>query len=131
MITFPTSPIIFFDGECSFCSFWVNLVLRWEKSPQLRFCASQSPRAREYLTEADIQLTTHTVLLLENGKLYRRSSAVLRILRRLRWFWIFGYLGYVIPESLRNVFYDFVARHRQQLSPDQCAINRDPTRFLD
>ena len=85
----------------------------------------------EYLTNRDIQLTPYTVLLLENGKLYQRSSAVLRILRRLRWFWVLGYLGYLIPESIRNICYDFVARPRQRLSPDTCAIKRDPTRFLD
>lgn len=123
-------PIIFFDGECTFCSFWVNFVLRWEKSQVLSFCASQSPKAREWLTEADMKLTPFTVLLLENGRLYQRSTAVLHVFRYLRVFWPLGYLGYLVPRFFRDILYNLVATNRQKLAPKECPLPTDRSRFL-
>ncbi|MEK1925368.1 MAG: DCC1-like thiol-disulfide oxidoreductase family protein, partial [Rhizobium giardinii] len=35
--------IIVFDGECIFCSGWVNFVLRHDKQGRYRFLTAQSP----------------------------------------------------------------------------------------
>ena len=36
-------PLIVFDGECVFCSAWVQFVLRHDKAERYRFLAAQSP----------------------------------------------------------------------------------------
>ena len=53
-----------------------------------------------------------TLVLVEDGRAYRKSSAALRILRRLRWPWtvLFGLIA--IPPILRDFVYDLLARRR-------------------
>lgn len=123
-------PVLFFDGDCSFCSRWIDFVLRWEKVPRLRFCASQSAPAKSLLSTEELALTPHTILLRQDGKTYLRSDAVLLVLRQLRWLFPMGYLGALVPRVPRDWLYDLVARNRHSLGPAECALSRDPKRFL-
>ncbi|MFZ1501772.1 MAG: DCC1-like thiol-disulfide oxidoreductase family protein, partial [Nitrospira sp.] len=53
-------------------------------------------------------------LLLEQTRVYIKSTAALRIVRHLSGFWPLFYLGLLIPRPLRDALYDYVARHRYE-----------------
>jgi predicted DCC family thiol-disulfide oxidoreductase YuxK len=57
----------------------------------------------------------NTVVLIEGGKAYTRSSAALRVARRLRWPWPLLYTLALIPRRLRDVLYDAFASRRYKL----------------
>jgi predicted DCC family thiol-disulfide oxidoreductase YuxK len=76
-----------------------------------------------------------SLVLLENGRYYTKSSAALRICRRLAGVWKLFYIFWLVPKPLRDYVYDFVAKHRYEWfgKRDHCLI---PTpdiraRFLD
>lgn len=53
-----------------------------------------------------------SVVLLERGRAYTRSTAALRIARRLRWPWPILWPLVAFPRPLRDWAYDLVARNR-------------------
>ena len=51
-------------------------------------------------------------MLLEDGHLYVKSTATLRIARRLRMPWPLAYAAIVVPRPIRDAIYDGIARRR-------------------
>jgi predicted DCC family thiol-disulfide oxidoreductase YuxK len=53
-----------------------------------------------------------SILLVEGGRVFDRSTAALRISRRLKWPWKLAYVLILVPRSLRDFLYDGIARRR-------------------
>lgn len=105
--------VIVFDGVCNWCNAWVNVMIEHDPHGKFKFGTLQSEEAQQILQ--DLQLPAknfETFLLLEEGCVFTKSSAALRIVRQLSGFWPFLYLFIVVPRPLRDAAYDFVARHR-------------------
>lgn len=65
----------------------------------------------------------HSIILLEEGRIYERSDAALRIARHLeglRFMRIFG----IVPRFMRDGIYNLIARSRYRLfgKRDECMI---------
>lgn len=129
-------PIILFDGVCNFCDGAVNFVLRQDKNDSFRFAPLQSKAGKVLLQQYDLPTEDFaSFILIDKGKLYRKSSAALRVMRRLPWFWKPVQLFWIIPPFIRNAVYDFIARNRYRWfgKKEACMV---PTpqmrnRFLD
>ena len=107
------SAIIIFDGVCNLCNASVDFVIRRDRKGYFQFTANQNETGRRILTEQGLDPDdVSTVFLYENGKLYRKSTAALRIARKLPFPWMLGYAFMIIPNFLRNIVYDFIARNR-------------------
>jgi predicted DCC family thiol-disulfide oxidoreductase YuxK len=118
------TPIVFFDGVCGFCNFWVDFLLARDRRGRLRFAPLQGETARGMLSSVDVE-QLHTLVLWTPRKVYRKSSAVVRILFLLGGFWaVYGGLLWLIPRPLRNWGYGFVARRRYRIfgKKDACRM---------
>jgi predicted DCC family thiol-disulfide oxidoreductase YuxK len=105
--------LILFDGVCNWCNAWVNFAIAYDPGRRFKFGTLQSEPAQRMLRDLHLPTTDYqTFLLLEEGHVSTRSAAVLRVLRQLSWWWPLYYVGVLVPVPLRNVVYDFVARHR-------------------
>lgn len=107
------APVLFYDGVCNFCNASVRFVVRHERSPVMRFAALQSPTAATLLTPYGIAPgELSSMLVLENGRLYRESDALIAVARHLRppWCW-FGALRRT-PKGLRDAVYRAVGARR-------------------
>ncbi|WP_165793564.1 thiol-disulfide oxidoreductase DCC family protein [Hyphococcus luteus] len=108
--------IYLFDGHCVLCSRGVRYVLKYERSPELRFVAIQSEEGRR-LAEANgvDPERPHTFLYVENGAALQRSDAVFALARKIggpvRRFLFLRRL----PRPVRDFFYDRIARNRYAL----------------
>jgi predicted DCC family thiol-disulfide oxidoreductase YuxK len=120
----PLSPlIILYDGACGFCDSSVNFVLARDSARRFRFAALQSKIGRELMTAHGLNPDDlNSVILIEAGRVYQRSTAVLRILMELPDPWPLAGAAVFIPEALRDSAYDFVARHRKKWfkTPESC-----------
>jgi len=78
---------------------------------------------------------TDSLLLIEGERCYTRSTAALRIARRLQGPWFLLYALIVVPRPLRDAFYDWFARNRYRWfgKRDECRVPDTDTRrrFLD
>jgi predicted DCC family thiol-disulfide oxidoreductase YuxK len=108
-----TRPVVLFDGYCGLCSFWVDFVLRQDRRRRYVFSPLQSPvgEALHRAAGAPVGLVD-SISLYEDGFLYQRSTAILRILKGLGGAWATTMLLVAVPATLRDLAYDFVARHR-------------------
>jgi predicted DCC family thiol-disulfide oxidoreductase YuxK len=105
--------VIVFDGVCNFCNAFVNFVMDQDSQEGFKFATLQSEPAQKILTR--FQLSTEdyeTFLLLEAGKVFTKSTAALKILRRLNGLWPLLYIFMIIPRPIRDTVYSFIARHR-------------------
>ena len=107
------SPIILFDGVCNFCNFWVNLILKYDKEKKFKFASIQSDFAKKFLEEYKINtLGIDSIVLIVEGKVLLKSSAVVQIAKNLSGILKLLYYSKFIPISFRDAIYDFVARNR-------------------
>ena len=105
--------LILFDGVCNWCNAWVNVVIAHDPAGRFKFGTLQSELAQCILHDLHMPTTDYqTFLLLEEGHVYTKSTAALRVLRQLSWWWPLYYVGVLVPSPLRDAGYDFVARHR-------------------
>jgi len=117
--------IVLFDGTCAFCEGSVRFIAGHDASGYFRFGASQSPQAAALLQQYGISReAARSIVLIEDNHVYLRSTASLRIARRLPFPWrIAGFLLWV-PRPLRDAAYAVVAavRHRIAGPSDACEI---------
>jgi predicted DCC family thiol-disulfide oxidoreductase YuxK len=112
--------IMFFDGTCGLCHRSVRFALAEDPHPDtLVFAPLQGETFRA--TVSDNVNLPDSVVVLSNENTLVRSSAVLHVARRGGGFWrLLGALVALVPKSLRDALYDFVAsiRHRLFRKPD-------------
>lgn len=117
--------LIVFDGVCNWCNAWVDFTITHDPHAKFKFGTLQSEPAQQILTS--LRLSTEgfeTFLLLEQGRVYTKSTAVLKIMRQLSGLWSLLSIGIVIPRPLRDAIYDYVARRRYRWmgKADTCRV---------
>ena len=105
--------IILFDGMCNLCSESVQFVLKRDPKLKFRYASLQSNFGQEIARKYQLPAKDFdSFLLLEGDKLYMRSTAALRVLKRLNGLWPLLYGLIIIPPFIRNVIYDWIAANR-------------------
>ena len=104
-------PVVLFDGVCNLCNGSVVFIIQRDRRGVFRFAALQSPAAASLLGERARTLPDSLVLI-ENGRVYTQSTAVLRVARRLRQPWPLVSALIVLPAPLRDWLYAWIARNR-------------------
>ena len=112
--------IILFDGVCNLCNGFVQFVIEHDPQARFQFAALQSEAGQSLLRQhgrdpAPTGTDPDSVWLLDEGRLYSHSTAVLRIAKRLGGGWrLLVAPGWLLPAAVRDALYRFVARHRYQ-----------------
>jgi predicted DCC family thiol-disulfide oxidoreductase YuxK len=105
--------VILFDGVCNLCNGFVQFVIARDPAERFRFGALQSVGAQRLLASTPhIAPISDSVVLIDEGRLFTRSSAALGIARRLAFPWWVAYVFILVPRPLRDRVYDWVASHR-------------------
>ena len=108
--------IILFDGFCNLCQGSVAFASKRDKQNKFSFLPLQSEKVVELLKDHDVvNLDMNSVIYIHDGHLYKKSTAVLRILKDLVWPWKVFYILWIIPAPVRNFFYDIVTGLRYRL----------------
>ena len=117
--------IILFDGLCNYCNNTVNRVIVHDKTDVFRFTPLQSDVGMLMVTEHGIDTSKiDSIILIEGSNYYSRSTAVLRIAKRLSGAYPLLYGLIIIPSFIRNWVYDFIARNRYRWygKRDKCMV---------
>ncbi len=102
--------VILFDGVCNLCNQSVQLIIKQDKKDYFRFAALDSDYGRMMVSK--YQLTTDSIVLIENEEAYTQSDAALRIARRLSGIYPLLYATMIIPKFIRDRIYRLIARNR-------------------
>lgn len=105
--------IILFDGVCNLCNASVNFVIKHDKKGQFLFASLQSDAAKEILLQFNLKnLNTDTVILVEDNKIYDKSTAALKIAKKLDGGFKAFSVFFIVPKFLRDWIYVFIAKNR-------------------
>ena len=105
--------VVLFDGVCNLCNGFVQFVIARDPRARFRFGTLQSDAAASVLRHLGVQgPMPDSVVLIEDERVYVRSTAALRIARALRFPWPLAYGLIAVPRPLRDWVYDVVARRR-------------------
>src|SRR5438034_10749732 len=105
-------PLVLFDGVCNLCNGFVQFVIERDPAARFQFAPLQSETAKRLLASAGRSTpeTPDTFVLFEDGRVFTRSAAALRIARRLPFPWPLAYSFMLIPPVVRDAIYDWAAR---------------------
>ena len=125
-------PVILFDGVCNLCTGSVQFVIARDSRKQFRFASLQSPIAEKLLGRRD---DLESMVLVQDGQIYRKSTAALLIAKRLDGLWPLLAAFLVMPRFLRDALYDWIGRRRYRMfgKRDACWVPNAELaeRFLD
>lgn len=105
--------IILFDGVCNFCNSSVNFIIKHDKKGYYKFAPIQSEIGKVLCEKLAIDLQrVDSIILIENDFYKIKSSAILRIAKKLNGGYplLFGFI--IIPRFFRDAIYDLIARNR-------------------
>lgn len=109
----PVQPVILFDGVCNFCNNAVNFVIKRDPKSVFKFATLQSSVAQEILKSHNLDnAEMNSFVLIENDKIYSKSTAALRVCSRLKGLWPLMYGFIIVPKLIRNGIYNWIAKNR-------------------
>ncbi len=128
--------IVLFDGLCNLCSRSVQFILKHDKKDQFLFGSLQGKAGMEYLQKFNLPADTfNSFLLIDQDRLYTRSSAALHMLKHLGNGWKLLYAFILVPQFVRDGIYNIVAKNRYKWfgKKDSCWIPSEQlkAKFLD
>ena len=118
------NPVVLFDGVCNFCNGAVNFIIRLDHRKNFKFAPLQSKIGQELRSKYDIGEDVDSIILVENDRAYKHSTAGLRISKGLGGIWSLGYVFIIIPAPLRDFCYRLFAKYRYRLfgRQDACML---------
>ena len=117
-----TTHLLLYDGACGFCASSVQWVLRHDRRGTLRFAALQGETARPILARHPELASVDSIVWVEDAggageRVLVRSSAAVAVGWYLEGWWgMLATFAVGIPRVVRDWGYDFIARHRHQLT---------------
>jgi len=128
--------VVLFDGVCNLCNGIVRFVIARDPHAHFRFAPLTSTAAARLLKGvAAPEPGPDSVILVDEGRIFTRSDAALRIARSLTFPWPLAFGLVVLPRSWRDAVYDLIAsrRYRWFGKRDTCMVP-DPAlraRFIE
>lgn len=116
--------IVFFDGDCGVCNFWVQWILERDTKDKFLFASLQSKYGQKFLSERSLDTTQfNTIYLWKPDDYYLiKSQAILKIARLLGGIYSLSIVAKLSPLFINNWVYDLVARNRMKIASQKCYL---------
>ena len=109
-------PVLLYDGVCNLCNWSIRAIVRLDAEGEILFAPLKSVVGRELLERAGLEADYFdSLVLVEDGAAYTKSTAVLRVCRRLDGPVPLLYPLVYLPERLRDRAYDLLAEYRYRI----------------
>jgi predicted DCC family thiol-disulfide oxidoreductase YuxK len=107
--------VLLFDGVCNLCSSTVQFVIAHDKNDYFKFASQQSDAGQTLMREHGIATPEGdplSLILIEDGNVYQRSTGALHIARKLAFPFKLGWIFILTPRFIRDFVYNVIAKHR-------------------
>jgi len=117
-------PVMFFDGECIFCSRALQFFIRIDKDELIRYTTLQSDEGQLVMKNLNISDDMDSVALIDKGDYYVKSDVTFQLLGQMKYPWKILSVIKILPRSFRDFFYDIIAKNRYKIfgKSDHCII---------
>ena len=103
--------VIIFDGICGFCNKSIDTLIWLDTHKIFLYTSLQG----EFVKTLDLEPDIDSIIFYEDGTLYYKSTAILKILKSLGGLWIITSVFYLIPRVVRDFIYDIIAKYRYRI----------------
>lgn len=116
--------IVFFDGECGVCNFWIQWILERDRKDQFMFASLQSDFGQKFLSERGLETKQFNTLYLWKPHQYYliKSKAVLKIANLLGGIYNISVIGKLMPTFISDKIYNKISENRMKLSAQKCFL---------
>lgn len=106
--------VLFFDGNCAFCSKSVQQVVHLDARERVSFAPLQGELAMEKGFSGHAAKTNGSMVLLResDGRVFMHSDALIELARALGGYWIILTITRWIPRCIRDGVYRWIANNR-------------------
>ena len=106
--------IVFYDGPCVLCNSIILKLCKWDKNDNIRFTSLDSDYAKSFFKNNPSSiLDCDSIISWDSEKQYcSEAKAVFRVLKYLNGFWNLFFIFNLLPTSLLNIIYRFIAKNR-------------------
>ena len=108
---FKMNQVIIFDGICGLCNKSVDILVRLDKQQIFHYTSLQG----EFVKTLDIKPDIDSIIFYEDGILYYKSTAILKIFQALGGVWKLTAIFYLIPKVIKGFLYDLIAKYRYNI----------------
>jgi predicted DCC family thiol-disulfide oxidoreductase YuxK len=123
--------IVLFDGVCNLCNSTVQFIIKKDAKGRFKFASLQGKTGQEFIKKFNLPAgDLNSFILVEDDKVFTRSTGALRMLKQLGLPWALLYGFIVVPPFIRDAVYNWVARNRYKWfgKSDTCAIPNSETK---
>ena len=106
-------PVILFDGICNLCNRSIQYVIKNDKPASFKFASLQSATGRKLLKEFNLPGNElNSFVLIQDNKAYTRSTAALKVIKKLKGpvKLLYGFI--IVPSFIRDAVYKLIAKNR-------------------
>ena len=118
--------VLFYDGDCGFCSRSVRQIARWSRSAPLEFASLQGVLASSHGFGHHAREGGGSMVLLResDGVSFTESDALFALCGVMGGYWRILRIGQWIPKRLRDAAYRWIARNRYRFlgRADACVL---------
>lgn len=109
--------VLFFDGDCVFCSRSVQRVAHFDTLGKISFAPLQGKLSHEkgFTGYASNEGGTMVLLRESDGKVFTHSDALIQLTRIFGGWWRIFSWARLIPKPLRDAAYRWIARNRYRI----------------
>ena len=119
--------VIIFDVDCLLCNRFVQIVSVINKKDNIYFTKLSGKTANDILSYNKNLVDIDSIIFYFNGNTYIKSDAVIRISKSLGFPYNLMSIFKIVPRSIRDIFYDFIARNRYKFfgKVNECLISKN------
>lgn len=109
-------PVLLVDSNCAVCNRSVQLIRQHlRKNEKILFRSLFKKEGKKYLSAYGFPVNyDKSIILIEHGKAYTRSDAVLRVTKKMRGIFPLLSVFLILPRGFRDYFYTLFAKHRHR-----------------
>jgi predicted DCC family thiol-disulfide oxidoreductase YuxK len=105
--------IVLFDGVCNLCNAAVAFIIKRDKKKIFKLSPLQSSFSESLNDQYHLnQPQLNSIVLIENNKVYYKSTAVLRVVKKLSGPIKYLYIFIIVPPFIRDAVYSVIAKNR-------------------
>lgn len=115
---------VFYDGDCGFCNFWVQWILKNDKKDKFLFASLQSSFGQNFLKERKLEVQNFNTIYLWKPEVYylKKSNAIIKIAENLGGVYRFSVVFKIIPKIIRDFLYNIISNHRSKIMKASCIL---------
>lgn len=113
------SLLLFFDGDCGFCTRSVRWVYEYDEKGAIEFAPLQGEIAGKHALKGYAEKGGGSMVILreEDGEIFTKGDALIELGKAMGGvFWVAACVFSVFPKCLRDRLYDLVAKNRYKLA---------------